>query len=420
MAKNNQTIFRGDSITWIILAVLVSISILEVFSSTFQIVHGARYHGNWINVIMQHVQYCAIGVFGAFFITLVDIRRAWRLSYLAWGIAFLLVMAAKLKGTAENGASRWIFGIQPSELLKITTILVMASISQFYKKEDNDNTPEEGCRFTNNFKKFAFASAFILPSFLVIFMENVSTAILLLFTCCITCLIAGMKIKWFVCTLVPLSLFGFILILFAGTDFYKDHMRGMFGMNRLETVHNRMMRFLEPVDTKTFTDDQIVTRELKDQKKYQQTVGKIAIAQSSWHGTGIGNSKFRSKLPHAYDDFIYATTVEEGGLILPFIINMAYIILLIRIGKIITACETKFCATMIAGLGIMMAMQALINMSVSLGIGPVTGQPLPLISRGGTSMAIYCFVIGLILNVSHYDAHIKEKQVANQDREEQQ
>ena len=129
MAKNNQTIFRGDSITWIILAVLVSISILEVFSSTFQIVHGARYHGNWINVIMQHVHYCAIGVFGAFFITLVDIRRAWRLSYLAWGIAFLLVMAAKLKGTAENGASRWI-------LLESSHLFLELSASVFVAGEE--------------------------------------------------------------------------------------------------------------------------------------------------------------------------------------------------------------------------------------------------------------------------------------------
>ena len=135
-------------------------------------------------------------------------------------------------------------------------------------------------------------------------------------------------------------------------------------------------------------------------KKGQEGRAHIAIASSNVIGVGPGNSRQRDLLPLAFSDFIYAIVFEELGLFGAFVVAMLYIMLLFRTGWIAMNCENTFPALLAMGLALMIVVQALFNMCVAVGLAPVTGQPLPLISKGGTSSIINCIYIGVILSVS--------------------
>ena len=139
---------------------------------------------------------------------------------------------------------------------------------------------------------------------------------------------------------------------------------------------------------------------------YQEDLAKIAIAQGGVLGKLPGHGQQRDFLPQAYSDFIYAIIIEETGLAGGFFVLLLYLTLLIRVAMIARRCEKLFPKFLILGCGLMLVTQALINMAVAVGVFPVTGQPLPLISRGGTSTVISCFYIGIILSVSRFGANI--------------
>ena len=137
-------------------------------------------------------------------------------------------------------------------------------------------------------------------------------------------------------------------------------------------------------------------------------------------GKGPGNSVQRDFLPQAYSDFIYAIIIEELGLAGGAIVAFLYIWLLMRIGKIVQNCDSSYYAYLIMGIGILLTCQALMNMMVAVGLMPVTGQPLPLISRGGTSILVNCTYIGIILGVSRYANELKaEKEKEKEEAEKQ-
>jgi cell division protein FtsW len=140
----------------------------------------------------------------------------------------------------------------------------------------------------------------------------------------------------------------------------------------------------------------------------QRAHGNIAIASSNILGKGPGNSEERDFLPQAYSDFIYAIIIEELGLLGGALVVFLYVVLLVRAGRIASHCERNFPAFLVMGLSLLISLQAMINMMVAVGILPVTGQPLPLISRGGTSVFVNCAYIGMILSVSRYAKKKKE------------
>ena len=127
--------------------------------------------------------------------------------------------------------------------------------------------------------------------------------------------------------------------------------------------------------------------------------GRIAVARGGFFGVFPGNSVERDYLPHAYDDFIYAIVVEEMGLAGGIFVMFLYLVLLFRTGQIATVCKSTFPAMLVTGLGLLITLQATVNMFVGSGFGLVTGQPLPLISRGGTSILVTCIYFGIILGV---------------------
>ena len=178
------------------------------------------------------------------------------------------------------------------------------------------------------------------------------------------------------------------------------------GLKRVSTWKSRI--------TKLVDQTEIPAAKYDLENDGQVAYANIAIATSNILGKGPGNSIQRDFLPQAFSDFIYAIIIEELGLFPAAIIAFLYIALLIRIGRIANQCDKPFYIFLITGIGILMVGQALFHMLIAVGIGPVTGQPLPLISKGGTSILINSIYIGIILSISRYVKEQKDKQQAEE------
>ena len=173
------------------------------------------------------------------------------------------------------------------------------------------------------------------------------------------------------------------------------------GLHRLETWQNRIKGFFDKED--------VPAAKFDIDKDAQIAHARIAIATSHVVGKGPGNSIQRDFLSQAFSDFIFAIVIEEMGLIGGAFVVFLYLCLLMRAGRIAQKCERTFPAFLVMGIAILLVSQAILNMMVAVGLFPVTGQPLPLISKGGTSTLINCAYIGMILSVSRYTAHLEEQ-----------
>jgi cell division protein FtsW len=192
----------------------------------------------------------------------------------------------------------------------------------------------------------------------------------------------------------------FVLMVMAVPE---DTWNSLPGCKRVVTVKHRIERKFNIGNAKDRKKTgKSETDILLNDENSQTTYASIAIANSDVIGLGPGNSIQRDFLQHAESDFIYAIIVEEMGIVGAFFVAFLYLALLIRVGRIAQKCTSFFPAYLVLGFGVMMVMQAFVNMSVAVGLVPVTGQTLPLISKGGTSILITSFYIGVILSVSRY------------------
>ena len=175
------------------------------------------------------------------------------------------------------------------------------------------------------------------------------------------------------------------------------------GLHRFETWQNRVSGFFEK--------EEVPAAKFDIDKDAQVAYARIAIATSHVVGKGPGNSIQRDFLSQAFSDFIYAIIIEELGLVGGIVVVFLYVCLLVRVGRIAKKCDRTFPAFLITGIALLLVTQALFNMMVAVGLAPVTGQPLPLISKGGTSTFINCAYIGMILSVSRYTAKLEEQRM---------
>ena len=194
------------------------------------------------------------------------------------------------------------------------------------------------------------------------------------------------------------SLVLLLTLLFVTPDSVMGYMP-----DRFHTWKARIERFSSSGDRLDTKEGKVLTL---DDEHYQEDHAKIAIAQGGLFGKKPGHGQQRDFLPQAYSDFIYAIIIEEMGLVGGFFVLFLYLALLIRVAMIARRCHTLFPKFLVLGCGLLIVTQALVNMAVAVGVFPVTGQPLPLISRGGTSTVISCVYIGIILSVSRFGANI--------------
>ena len=389
-----KNLFKGDRIIWIIFLLLCFVSIIEVFSASSTLTYKSGDH--W-HPITMHMLLLTVGALVVFIVHNIPVKLyksiyAILLLPVSWIMLIFVLIMGEVTNSA-NGAARWMtfFGIQfqPSELAKMGTIIVVALIlwKTQSEKEKGEADP----------KAMKYILGITGISCILIFTENLSTALLLCISVYLMMFVG--RVPWkqmlkLTAVCVGLVACGYLTIKYIPTEQFKDTK-----LERIITWQSRL---------NTSSNITNVPPEKYDlENNVQTTQANIAIAGGGFMGKGPGNSVQRDFLPQAYSDFIYAIIIEELGLAGGAVVAFLYIWLLMRIGKIVQNCDSSYYAYLIMGIGILLTCQALMNMMVAVGLMPVTGQPLPLISRGGTSILVNCTYIGIILGVSRYANELK-------------
>ncbi len=368
---------QGDRVIWFIVAFLSLFSILAVYSSTGTLAY--RYQaGNTEYYLVKHLIIMIMGFFLMFIAHKIKYTYYSRLSQLALIVAVPLLVLTLMMGTNINEANRWLtlpvinITFQSSDFAKLALIIYIARM--LTKKQDQIKDFKSA--FLPIILPVIIVCAFILPA-------NLSTAIILFATSVVLMFIGRVSIKYIMALVflgtILMSLF--IAILLNSPD-----------TGRLYTWKNRVENFVS-----------------KDGDTYQTDQAKIAIATGGITGKMPGNSVQRNFLPQAYSDFIYAIIIEEYGFMGGLIVLFLYLILLFRGVRIAHRSPGTFGALLATGLTFSLVFQAMINMAVTVGLLPVTGQPLPMVSMGGTSLWFTSLAIGIILSVSRKVEEMEEE-----------
>lgn len=400
---NNKTlsnIFKGDKVIWMIFFFLCIISVVEVFSASSELTYKG---GSYFSPLIKHIGILFLGICCMIVTLNIQCKYFKAVTPFMLPISFISLIWVLFAGQATNGAQRWVsfVGIQfqPSEIAKGTLVLATA---QILSAMQTDHGADQRA-----FKFILIVCGFIIP---LIGMENLSTAALLCVVIFLLMVIGRVPMRQ-LGKLVGITA-SFMLVVFAGimligkdntqentdkklTEQVKDDREeGALGkiFHRADTWKSRIDKFASPKEP--------TPEEVDLDKDAQVAHANIAIASSNVVGKGPGNSVERDFLSQAFSDFIYAIIIEELGIEGAVVVAVLYIMLLFRTGRIASRCENNFPALLAMGLALLLVSQALFNMCVAVGLVPVTGQPLPLISKGGTSSMINCIYVGVILSVS--------------------
>lgn len=384
-----KNLFKGDKVIWIIFLLLCLVSIIEVFSASSTLTYKSGDH--WRPITM-HIILMAVGAIAVIIVHNIPCR--WFKTFiLLLPVSWILLGSVLLVGMVTNGARRWIdlgfFQFQPSELAKMGTIITVAYILSRMQEENGVNP-----------KAFRYILWVTGGTCALIFSENLSTAVLLALSVFLMMYIGRIPFR----QLGKLTAIGIgALILGVATiKFVPGEAWDKVGLHRMTTWQSRLDNHF---------DTAVIPPEKFDIDNDAQVAhANIAIATSGIFGKGPGNSVQRDFLSQAFSDFIYAITIEELGLVGGAIVAFLYIWLLMRIGRIARSCDKPYYAFLVMGIGFLLVTQAMFNMLVAVGIMPVTGQPLPLISKGGTSTLVNCAYIGIVLSISRHVNELKRKE----------
>jgi len=379
-------LFKGDRVIWIIFMFLCLISVVEVFSATSTIAYKNANH--WAPIV-RHATF----LLGGFVLVLLLHNipcRFFPAFILLLPVSVLMLLVTPFVGINANDAHRWleIFGIQfqPSEFAKLASIVFIAFLLSKRNKFTDDQI-------------FKYILIGVGATCVLILPENFSTAFMLFGVCFLMMFIGQLPLKKLgkLAGFLLLSLVVFIVLLrFTPTGVTQ------YLPDRFSTWQGRLERFFDGHESDT--DENGVYKITDD--NYQVSHAKIAIARGGLFGQLPGHGQQRDFLPQAYSDFIYAIIIEELGVVGGVFVLMLYIMLLVRVGMIARKCDKAFPKYLVLGCGLLVVVQALANMAVAVNLIPVTGQPMPLVSRGGTSTVISCIYFGIILSVSRFGANM--------------
>jgi len=361
---------KGDKVIWVVVALLSIFSILAVYSSTGTLAY--RYQsGNTEYYLIKHFGILVLGLFLMYLAHLIPYKYYARISQLAIYISVPLLLFTYMFGTNLNEASRWYtlplinITFQPSDLAKLALIIYVARLLS--KKQED----------IQDFKKGFLAIMIpVLVITLLILPSNFSTAAMIFSTCLVLMFVGRVRFKY-IMLLVLVGIVSFALLIVIATNSPK--LGGRFG-----TWQARIESF----------------KSGDSEANYQVEQAKIAIASGGIFGKMPGNSVQKNFLPHPYSDFIFAIIIEEFGLVGGTLVVLLYLILLFRAVKIVIKSPRNFAAFLTFGVAFSLVFQAMTNMMVAVNLLPVTGQTLPLISMGGTSIWFTSIAIGIILSVS--------------------
>jgi cell division protein FtsW len=386
----NKIRLDGDKIIWRIILFLFLFSVLAIFSSVSRWIAISNYKQSAFSFLINNHLIFFIGGFILMYIC----HRIPASVYKNFATLLLIISIGLLAytllfGVTLNSGARWIsitanIKFQPVEIAKISVVLYMASILE-------DNVFEN---FKDVFRKIILPIGTVC---LLTFIAGTSLGLVLGIICLSTLFIGGLKFKYLL-KICGLALAALILLVALGVTVHWPP--------RVETAISRVATFLKKNNGNANTVE--ITQSGK---------AKIAVASGGFVGKGPGNSIQRYLLPNADTDFVFALIIEEYGLIVGILLLLIYMALLFRAAMIAKKCTRIFSSVTVLGLMLMIVFQALLNMGVSVGIFPVTGQTLPLISRGGTSILCTGIALGIILSVSRAANNQEKLQQKNDEPE---
>ncbi len=403
MNKRLGYIFKGDKVVWMIFFFLCLISLVEGFSASSTLTYNV---GSHLSPIAKHIAILCMGIF--FMVVTLNVRcKYFKIATpILLLLSFLTLIWVLVAGQTTNGAARWIpiMGIQfqPSELAKGTMVLATAQILSAMQTDKGADK--------HAMKYILIVCAVYIP---LICTENLSTAALIctvIFLMMVVGRVPRKQLGKLVGVVALFVAFAVGMVMLFGSDDSAEKpgstMSEQVAEHKPSAAQKGVGTVLHRLDTwkgriNKFLDNSYVAPEDVDLDKDAQVAhANIAIASANFIGKGPGNSVERDFLSQAFSDFIFAIIIEEMGVAGALFVAMLYITLLFRTGRIATRCENNFPAFLAMGLALLLATQALFNMAVAVGLAPVTGQPLPLISKGGTSCLMNCIYIGAILSIS--------------------
>lgn len=371
---------KGDKVIWVVIITLSIFSMMAVYSSTGALAYRKQ-AGNTEYYLIRHF---AIMIFGLSFTYICHLLKYTFYAKIAKLMIFLsipMLLYTLTSGSEINEASRWMvipiinISFQTSDFAKLATVIFLA----FYLTKNQETITD----FKTGFIKVFY---WIIPVIALILPANFSTAALLGITCMVMLFVGRAKIVDLakITAVMTLLFIVFVTIVVNSPD-----------SGRVGTWKNRIDNFVSESDPEA---------------NYQADQSKIAIASGYPFGKGPGNSTQRNFLPHPYSDFIFAIIIEEFGFLGGFIIVVLYLILLFRGIRIAIKSPGSFGAFLAIGISFIIVLQAMVNMAVAVNLIPVTGQPLPLVSMGGTSLWFTSISLGILLSVS--------KEIENEDLSE--
>ena len=369
----------GDKVIWIVVFLLSLISIALIYSSSSSLAYKEK-TTNFAFLVKQ-IQFVLMGLVALYICYRVPLGWYRVLAYPALIVSVILLALTPIIGEEINGARRWInlgfTTFQPTEMAKIAIVLYLARALEVSKLE--------------TFKEFLIK--IIIPigvTCILILIGSVSAALFVGMISLLMLIIAG--VKWnYIFKAGGIAASALVLIILL-------HVAGLQLFPRLDTALSRLIRF----GSKTEITEELTPEEKQKEadKTYQADMAKVAISSVGILGKGPGKSTQRYFLPHPYSDYIYTIIIEEYGLAGGTFVLMLYLWFLFRCVILAKNCTRVFSALTVAGLGLLITVQATLHILVNVGYLPVTGHTLPLLSLGGTSLVILSCAFGIILSVS--------------------
>ena len=384
---------HGDKVIWALVVFLAVFSFMPVFSASSNLAYTRHGSGNVLTYLVKHALHITIGFFIIYKVHKIPYHYFRRLSLIILPIVWVLLFYTLVRGTVVEGAnaSRWIqipfIGIS-FQTSALAAIVLYVFVARYLTK-----SRETPITFKNSLFELWF---YVFTTVGLIFPANFSTAALIFLMVLMIVFIGKYPVKYIAMILglaIAAAAF-FILLVVAFPKAFP---------NRVDTWKSRIENF---------------TSNKPNENNYQIDNAKMAIASGRIYGLGPGKSVQKNVLPQSSSDFIYAIIVEEYGLIGGLSVLFLYILLLFRFVVASHKANTMFGKLLVVSLGFPIVFQALINMAVAVELLPVTGQTLPLISSGGSSVWMTCIAIGIILSVTKKEAEIAQEEAEKKRRDE--
>lgn len=414
-SRHNRDLVGGDRSLWIVIVLLSIFSILVVYSSTASMAYR-NMDGDTSHYLIRQVRFVMAALSIIYITHLINFQFYFKKAKWIFRIAVFLMLLTFFSGSTFNEATRWLtvpytsLTFQPADILKIAIIIKMASFLAAKQKVIHSIPILPSFNYFNwnkyPDKNFHILHRTTIPLLgpialvcLMVMVSNLSTAIIIGLTSIIVLIIG--RVRWWEIVRLLMAIF----IVFA----LAVSLLKAFNVGRVDTWISRIENFMASEADYGSSKDY-------NEEQFQVHQAKISVASGWIMGRGPGNSTQRSNLPHPYSDYAYAFIVEEYGLLGAVLILGCYLWIFYRSILIFRKCDTAFPSFLVLGLSLVVTIQALLHMGVSVDAAPVTGQTLPIISLGGSSLIFTCISLGIILSVSRQQNAVEYQRLIEEKR----